>query len=418
MLSHAPTQSSLDPTAATPADPAPPPHRALVALCLTQITSWGVLFYSFPVLAGSVAADTGWSTSAAMGAFSAGLAVSAAAGVPAGRLLDRHGPRPVMTTGSILGVAAVVAIALAPGFWQFAAAWAFSGLAQACVFYKPAFAALTVWYGNGRVRALTVLTLVAGLSSTVFAPLTATLDAHMSWREVYLVLAVLLAAVTVPLHAVLLTPPWPRQAAARRHGRRGSRSLWPGPTRSAEFLVLSAAMALATFALFAATLYLVPLLTERGMHTATAAWALGLCGAGQLLGRIGYAPLAARTSPAVRTVLVIAGAGVSVAAVSLVPSPAVLVFAVVIVMGAVRGAFTLLEATAVSDRWGSQSFGEIYAIFSAPATLALAVGPLAGALLASRLGGMAPLFGCLAALAAVAALLAVISARRGSVSTS
>ena len=44
---------------------------------------------------------------------------------------------------------------------------------MAGVFYPPAFAALTGWYGPDRVRALTALTLAAGFASTIFAPLTA-----------------------------------------------------------------------------------------------------------------------------------------------------------------------------------------------------------------------------------------------------
>jgi uncharacterized membrane protein len=37
------------------------PRRVLVVLCVTKITSWGVLFYAFPVPAPAIAADNGWS---------------------------------------------------------------------------------------------------------------------------------------------------------------------------------------------------------------------------------------------------------------------------------------------------------------------------------------------------------------------
>jgi len=142
----------------------------LVALSVTEVTSWGVLYYAFPVALASITADTGWSATSATAAFSAGLVVSALAGIPIGRLLDRHGPRRVMTAGSVLAVPATVGIALAPTFAWFVAAWLVAGIAMAAVFYQAAFAALTRWYGPRRVRALTALTLVAGLSSTVFAP--------------------------------------------------------------------------------------------------------------------------------------------------------------------------------------------------------------------------------------------------------
>ena len=35
------------------------PRRVLVTLCVTQITSWGILYYAFPVLSGRISADTG-----------------------------------------------------------------------------------------------------------------------------------------------------------------------------------------------------------------------------------------------------------------------------------------------------------------------------------------------------------------------
>ena len=115
---------------------------------------------------------------------------------------------------------------------------------MAGVFYPPAFAALTGWYGPDRVRALTVLTLAAGFASTIFAPLTATLASHLSWRGVYLVLAAVLAAVTIPAHALALRLPWaspPRNHAVtdRRRGVLARRT----------FLVLVSSMILGAFAL-------------------------------------------------------------------------------------------------------------------------------------------------------------------------
>ncbi|HJF75548.1 MAG TPA: MFS transporter, partial [Brevibacterium linens] len=75
---------------------------------MTEIVSWGLLYYAFPVLVPRISSDTGWSSVAVTSAFSVALAVSALAGVPVGRFIDRHGPRLVMTAGSGLGVVTLV----------------------------------------------------------------------------------------------------------------------------------------------------------------------------------------------------------------------------------------------------------------------------------------------------------------------
>ena len=83
--------ATLDAQAAEPIS-GPRPAAALPALCITQITCWGILYYAFPVLAPSIAADTGWSTTTITAGFSLGLIVSALAGIPVGRILDNRGP--------------------------------------------------------------------------------------------------------------------------------------------------------------------------------------------------------------------------------------------------------------------------------------------------------------------------------------
>jgi hypothetical protein len=67
----------------------------------------------------------------------------------------------------------------------------------------------------------------------------------------------------------------------------------------------------------------------------------------------------------------------------------------------------LLQATAVSDRWGAAHYGRLSGLLSAPAMTATAISPWAGAALAGPLGGYPELFVLLAAVGGAAALLAV-----------
>lgn len=387
----------------TGAAPGLRPRRALVSLCVTEVTSWGVLYYAFPVLAPSISADTGWSVPAVTAGFSLGLVVSAAAGVPVGRLLDRVGPRPVMTGGTLLAVPATFAVAAARTLPEFFAAWVFVGLAMSGVLYQPAFAALTRWYGPRRVAALTILTLAAGLASTVYAPVTAELAAHLSWRQTYAVLAVLLAAITLPGHLLGLRLPWP-PAESQTHREHTPDAV----ARSAGFLSLAAAMSLAALAVYAAVVNLVPLLHHRGLSTSDAALALGLGGVGQVLGRLGYGRLTAATTVRTRTAIVLLAAAATIVLLGLLPGPFLALIAAAMLAGAARGIVTLLQATAVTDWWGPAHYGRLNGLLSAPSTFAAALAPWAGAALAGPLGGYPAVFCLLGALAALAALLAAI----------
>jgi len=378
-----------------------PLRRALTALCLTQVTSWGVLYYAFPVALAGIAADSGWPQTALTAAFSTSLMVSAVAGIPVGRLLDRYGPRPVMTGGSLFAVPALVLVALAPNLAVFLAGWLLAGVAMAAVFYQAAFAALTRWYGPGRVRALTILTLAGGLASTVFAPLTGLLLRQHSWRATYLILAAVLAVITIPAHALLLSPRW-APARLRHTGRGDPRTRHI--LHSSSFLLLCGRLTVTGFALHAAGLALIPLLTGRGLSPTLAALALGLLGAGQLLGRLSYGPLSTRSTPATRTRVILAAAAAGLLILAVLPGPAAALIAAVILVGATRGAATLLQATLVADHWGTTHYATLAGIFAAPITVAAAAAPWAATALAELFGGSYPvLFTVLSVLVGAAA---------------
>ncbi len=128
-------------------------RRVLAVLCATEITSWGILHYAFPVLSVSISHGTGWSLPVITAAFSLGQLASALTGIPVGRILDAVGPRTVMTAGSLLGVAALAVVALARHPVVFYAGWVAAGVGMGAVLYPPAFAALTRWWRSARYGA-------------------------------------------------------------------------------------------------------------------------------------------------------------------------------------------------------------------------------------------------------------------------
>ncbi|HEY1699425.1 MAG TPA: MFS transporter [Trebonia sp.] len=384
----------------------------LAALCVTVIVSYGVIYYAFPVLSSSITAATGWSRAAVTTAYSAGNLTGAIAGIPAGRLLHRYGPRPVMTAGSVLGAVAVAGIAAAPAYGWFVAAWLAAGLATAGLFYPPAFAALTAWYAERRVQALTALTLTAGFASTIFAPLTSTLAAHLSWRATYLVLGAVLALLTIPAHALALRVPWTAHSGQSPRPVRDRQIL-----TSRAFLQLAAAATLCALVQYAALVNVVPLLEGRGVSPGLAAWALGLGGAGQVAGRLGYRQLASRLSIRARAAAVIGAVAASTLLLGLLPGPVTVLVAASVVAGAARGVFTLTEATIVSDYWGPERYAVLNGVFNAPVVAAGAIAPAVGAGIAATVGSYPALYTILTAIGLAGAVLAAASPAPASASS-
>src|SRR5256714_2567784 len=113
--------------------------RLVPSLGVTQIVSWGALYYSIAVLGASMRAELGLSAAELFGAYSLSLLVSAMAAPLAGRAIDRHGGRRVMSVGSVTAALALFALAHVHSTTALYAAWALAGVAMAMTLYDAAF---------------------------------------------------------------------------------------------------------------------------------------------------------------------------------------------------------------------------------------------------------------------------------------
>lgn len=178
--------------------------RLVGALSLAEMTAWGVLYYSFSVFLVPMQQELGWSRSSMAGAFSVALLLSGLTGVPVGRLIDRHGPRWLMTTGATLAALLVFAWGRVTDLMTFYVIWGGIGMTMATTLYEPAFAVIAKWFVRQRGRALTVLTFVAGFASVIYILLAGWLIRTQGWRNALQILAGVLAVGTIPFHALVL----------------------------------------------------------------------------------------------------------------------------------------------------------------------------------------------------------------------
>jgi hypothetical protein len=187
---------------ATDTHPSRPGRHAFVAsLAVGQLISWGTLFYAITFLAAPIERAEGWSRPATFGVFSLALLVAAVCALGAARAMARWGSRWVLTAASILAAVAFSGMAAARSVGAFAAAWVIAGATMSVLLYEGAFAALRDRTDLDFRRSVTTLTVVGGLASTAFWPLTRVAVDAVGWRGTAVGFGLLHLCIAAPIHA-------------------------------------------------------------------------------------------------------------------------------------------------------------------------------------------------------------------------
>jgi MFS family permease len=362
-------------------------NRSLVvaALAVTQTVGYGVLYYVFGVFLGPMSTDLGISTATSAGALTLAILVSGVMSVPVGRWLDRRGAHLLMTAGSLLASIAVLAWSQVQNVVQLYAVFVLVGIASAMVLYGPAIAVLVaVLEPKRRTNALLVVTLVAGLASTIFIPLAGQLISAHGWRHALLILGLVHNLVTVPLHALALRGTRPSRMTMADRGGRG-RALRVA-LRDGGFWLITTGFVLHSGALAIVSVHLVLFLVDLGYKPAVAAGLTGLLGLYSVTGRIVTSVLQRwldMSTIAARTFLIQCFAIGVLPLLGKHPLGAALC---IVLFGLGFGVSTLATPAILLDRYGAAGYGTISGALATPVLAARAIGPLGAALLATTAG--------------------------------
>ena len=185
------------------------------ALGVAQILAWGTSFYFPAVFAPAIVADTGWSLGLVVSGASIGLLVAGLISPQVGRLIERHGGRPVLIASSLSFAAGLTGVGLAPNLPVYLLSWVGIGIGMGTGTYDAVFAALGRIYGKDARGPITNLTLFGGFASTVCWPLSAFMIEHVGWRIACLIYAGLHLLVSLPLQMAVV----PRVSVAATPGR-------------------------------------------------------------------------------------------------------------------------------------------------------------------------------------------------------
>ncbi|MDB5952965.1 MAG: transporter [Massilia sp.] len=350
-------------------------RATLGVLAITQLISWGSIYYAFSILAPSIQRDLGLGPAAIFGAFSWSLLVSGMLAPPVGILLDRIGGRVVMGTGSAVGAVGLTMLSQANSGIVYLAAWTVLGASMALVLYEAAFATINREFDLNPRKGISTLTLFAGFASTLFWPLTLKLDSMFGWRHTYLIYAVLQLALCLPLHACLTVRGRGAAVASLQANTVQSFTLREA-IRHSVFWWLAAAFATNSFVFSALSVHLIPLLHRFGHPMATAVLFASLIGPLQVAGRIGEMLYAHRSRPRTVGLITFATLPIALAGLFLLGQREWVAAGFCLLYGLSNGLLTIVRGTIPQELFGRENYGAISGALSAPSLFFKALGPM------------------------------------------
>ena len=355
----------------------------VLRLGTAQTLGWASSYYLPAILAKPMAQGLGLPEHDVWLAVTAAMLLSAALGPLAGRAIDRHGGRGVLIGTSLLFAAGLLLLAAAQGPVGLYAGWLVIGLAMGSGLYEAAFATLVRLQGHAARNAITGVTLLGGLASTVGWPLSGWMEADFGWRGACIGWAVLHLVLGLPLNASMprtqaLPPPQALQPE--------SSGAAPPPPRYVAW-VLAYVFAATWFVSTAMAAHLPAMLMAGGLSLAGALAIGALIGPAQVAGRLlefgglrRFHPLwSARLAASLHPLGVLVWMAVGAAA-----APA---FAILHGLG--NGILTIAKGTLPLAFYGPTGYGRRQGWIVAPSRVAQAFSPLLFGLLVQRWGNHA-----------------------------
>lgn len=337
-----------------------------------------------------------------------GLLVSAPASLLIGRLVDQGHARVVMTTGSALAAILLVAWSMVTSIQVFWCVWAGLGLVMAAVLYEPAFAVLVYHYRERHRQAITRMTIVGGLASTIFIPVTYWLNERLGWRGTLQSLGLAHLLVCLPIHLSKAgNGSLTGIAEIPAYTLAGSTRI----LRSAVLWLVAGGLSAAAFVFSGVSAHLLPIMRHTGLTGSVLLVAAAVIGVAQVASRA-LILLDPRLAEPRRLALVVGSAtAVALSLLSYRDAAAVVLVVFAVLFGAANGLATVLRATSASYYLPGSSYGAATALLLVPSILARAAAPAAVAVLWDVTGGYQAAVAAMTATALAGALMFLVASR-------
>lgn len=369
--------------------PASPPlagnvRLAIVGLGFTTIIGWGSTYFILSLLGTAIGRDLGLSTGALMAGISMTFITVALIGPHIGRWQDRAGSRNVMMTGTTIIAAGLILLATAQSAIGYYLAWAVISIGSPMALYMSAFTALSQIAGKETRRAISYLTLIGGLSSSICWPATAWMMQYLDWRTIVLIFAAIHVLFCLPLTFFVLD----NKSAAERQaeGVEMIDPILPTDAQNRAFWMMATILMLLGFGLNGMNLTVFPLLHGSGFDPASAIFVSSLIGITQVGARFIEMQFASRMS--IFWTGIIATFALPICAFTLLLASGNVALGILFasLFGAAQGLQTIARSGLVLVIFGSWGYGERIGRVTIAQNVASAASPILAGLLIDSFG--------------------------------
>ncbi len=381
--------------------------RAIIGLGITQIIGWGCSFTALTIFGTPIGKALGLSREVVFGGITVMLLVSAFLAPRFGKLVDRLGARRVMVAGSFVAALAMLAQAQSAGLVSYMLGWVMFGIAMPMMLNTAAMPGLVQVVGPNARRAITGLTLLSGLTGTVFLPLSSWLLDEIGWRNAYFLFAALHVLVCAPIHWIVLRRRQEPVITPRGDARPAvaESPLTPEQKRWAFVLLAtwSCTEGLLTWGLY---MQVIDVLTGMGLSRSEAVWTWALVGPMQATARF-FELMSGNRHSILTTAL---GSALmtttSFAAFLLLGVSANSTIVFCLLMGLGHGLFAVARNTLPLTLFGAKEFGTYMGLLMVPQNIVNALAPVLFAFIIARVTPQAALM--VAAFSACLGCIAVV----------
>ena len=163
--------------------------------------------FSLPVFLQPIVRETGWSVTGVSSAMTIGFLAMACTSMAWGTLSDRFGPLPVVLTGSTMLAASLFLASRATSLIAFQFIFGVAVGGSIAAIFAPMMATVTGWFDTHRSLAVSLVSAGMGMAPMTMSPFAAWLVSNHDWRTSMQIVALIVAAIMIPVSLLVRRPP-------------------------------------------------------------------------------------------------------------------------------------------------------------------------------------------------------------------